>query len=73
MAFDNIRIDHKKLVSRFYLDDEEKLLKCCHFTNLKPLLCKDNLGLYSIWSDKYDLFWNESIIYKPEYNSLYKL
>ena len=36
-------IDHIKPVSRFNLDDEEELLKCCHFTNLQPLLCKDNL------------------------------
>jgi hypothetical protein len=72
MTFDNIHIDHIKTVRRFNLDDEEELLKCCHFTNLQPLLCKDNLGLCKIWSEKNDLFWNE-YYYKPEYDSLYKL
>jgi hypothetical protein len=67
MTFDNIHIDHIKTVSRFNLDDEDELLKCCHFTNLQPLLCKDNLGLYNTRSlKKNDFFWNESIIYKPE-------
>jgi hypothetical protein len=37
------------------------------------LLCKDNLGLYNTWSEANALFWNERIIYKPEYDSLYKL
>ena len=42
MTFDNIHIDHLKPVSRFNLEDEEVIVKCCHFTNLHPLLCKDN-------------------------------
>jgi len=50
MTFDNIHIDHIKPVSRFDLDDEDELLKCCHFTNLQTWLCKDNLGLYNTWS-----------------------
>jgi hypothetical protein len=41
MTFDNVHLDHIIPVSRFNLDDEEELLKSCHFTNLQLLLCKD--------------------------------
>ena len=73
MTFDNIHIDHIKPVSRFNLDDEEELLKCYHFTNLQPLLCKDNLELNNKWSEENEAFWNENIIYKPDYNKIYKV
>jgi len=52
MTFDNIHIYHIKPVSRFNLDDGEELLKCCHFTNLQPLLVKYNLELNNKWSWK---------------------
>ena len=73
MTFDNIHIDHIKPVSKFDLEDEEELLKCCHFTNLQPLLSKDNLELSSKWTEENEMYWNEHIIYKPDFIEIYKL
>ena len=73
MTFDNVHIDHIKPVSRFNLENEEELLKCCHFTNLQPLLVKDNLELNNKWSEENELFWNKNIIYKPDFDKIYKL
>ena len=73
MTFENIHIDHIKPVSKFNLDDEEDILKCCHFTNLQPLLVKDNLELNNKWTDENELFWNENVIYKPDFHKIYKL
>jgi len=73
MTFDNIHIDHIKPVSRFNLEDEEEILKCCQFTNLQPLLSKDNLELNNTWTEENELFWYEHIIYKPEFDKIYKL
>jgi undecaprenyl pyrophosphate synthase len=73
MTFDNIHYDHIKPVTCFDLDDEDEFLKCCHFTNLQPLLAKDNLRLKNKWTDENETFWNEYIIYKPEFKTLYKI
>jgi len=73
MTFDNIHYDHIKPVSCFNLDDEEEFLKCCHFTNLQPLLSKDNLELHNKWTKENEIYWNEHIIYKPDYKDLYKI
>ena len=64
MTWDNIHIDHIKPVSRFNLDLEEEFNKCCHYTNLQPLLAKDNLNKSNKWTHKDELFWNKHIIYK---------
>jgi len=70
MTWDNIHIDHIKPVSRFNLDDEEEFNKCCHYTNLQPLLAKDNLNKNNKWTDDNEVFWNENIIYK-DYDKIY--
>jgi hypothetical protein len=70
MTFDNIHIDHIKPVCKFKLENPDELLKCCHYTNLQPLLIDDNLAKGGKWSDDDDLFWNENIMYK-EYLPLY--
>jgi hypothetical protein len=70
MTFDNIHIDHIKPACKFKLENPDELLKCCHYTNLQPLLIVDNLAKGGKWSDDDDLFWNENIIYK-EYLPLY--
>ena len=71
MNFDNIHIDHIKPVSKFDLDDEEEFLKCCHYTNLQPLLNKDNLEKSNKWSDRNERYWNRKIIYNIEYLEVY--
>jgi hypothetical protein len=70
MTFDNIHIDHIKPACKFKLENPDELLKCCHYTNLQPLLIDDNLVKGGKWCDDDDLFWNENIIYK-EYLPLY--
>ena len=42
MNFNNIHIDHIKPVSKFDLDNHDEFLKCCHFTNMQPLIASDN-------------------------------
>ena len=70
MTWDNIHIDHIKPVSRFNLDIEEEFNKCCHYTNLQPLLAKDNMNKHNKWTDENEVFWNEHIIYK-DYDKIY--
>ncbi len=70
MTWDNIHIDHIKPVSRFNLDLEEEFNKCSHYTNLQPLLAKDNMNKHNKWTDEDEVFWNENIIYK-EYDKIY--
>ena len=71
MTIDNIHFDHIKPVSRFNLDDENELLKCCHFTNLQPLSSKDNLEKNNKWTENDEKYWNENIIYNPDYKEIY--
>ena len=73
MTLENIHYDHIKPVSRFDLDDEEELLKCCHFTNFQPLLATDNLWVHNTWTEENERFWNEHILYKPDFKDLYKV
>ena len=61
MDFANIHIDHIKPVSTFNLDDEEEFLDCCNYTNLQPLLIKDNLSKFNKWTDDDNKYWNENI------------
>jgi len=70
MTWDNIHIDHIKPVSRFNLDLEEEFNKCCHYTNLQPLLAKENMNKSNKWTDENDKYWNENIIYK-DYDKIY--
>jgi hypothetical protein len=73
MTWENIHYDHIKPVSRFDLDDEDEFLKCCHFTNLQPLLAADNLRLCNTWTEENEVFWHEHILYHPEVKDLYKV
>jgi len=71
MNFNNIHIDHIKPVSKFDLDNHDEFLKCCHFTNMQPLLATDNLEKSNKWTAENETFWNDNIIYK-EYMEIYK-
>ena len=72
MNFNNIHIDHIKPVSKFDLDNHDEFLKCCHFSNMQPLLlATDNLEKSNKWTTENEKFWNENIIYK-EYMEIYK-
>ena len=64
MTFANVHIDHIKPVSKFNLDNEEEFLDCCNYTNLQPLLAKDNLEKSNKWNDTNELYWKENIINK---------
>lgn len=61
MTWDNIHIDHIKPVSKFNLEDPCEFLQCCHYTNLRPLLAKDNLTKYNKWSKEDELNWKKNI------------
>ena len=61
MTFENINLDHIKPVSRFNLDYPDEFLDCCHYTNLQPLLAKDNLEKSNKWTEKDEIYWKENI------------
>jgi len=70
MTFDNIHLDHIKPISKFDLNDEDELLKCCHYTNFQPLISTDNLEKSNKWNIDDDNYWCENICGK-EYKDLY--
>ena len=70
MTFDNIHFDHIKPISKFDLEDENELLKCCHYTNFQPLIVSDNLEKSNKWNDEDDKYWCENICGK-EIKDLY--
>ena len=72
MTFDIIHFDHIEPVSRFNLEDEEELLKCCHYTNFQPLISTDNMEKSNKWSEKEEEFWNLNICGK-EYKEIYNV
>jgi hypothetical protein len=71
MTFHNIHIDHIKPVSKFNLDDEDEFLKCSHYTNMQPLLAKDNMEKSNKWNNDNEIYWNEKIINNDDYNKIY--
>ncbi len=70
MTQENISIDHIKPISKFNLDDENEFLDCCNYTNIQPLLFKQNQEKSNKWTDENDKYWNENIKNK-EYNEIY--
>ena len=70
MTIYNIHYNHIKPVSAFNLDDENELLACCHYSNIQPLLAKDNMYKSCKWNDEDEAFWQDNIKGK-EYLPLY--
>ena len=71
MTWDNIHTDQIKPVSVFDLDDENEFLNCVNYTNLQPLLAKDNLEKSNKWSITCEIFWNENIKDNENYIKIY--
>ena len=66
MKEQGFHLDHIKPISKFNLNNIEELKKCCHYTNLQPLLGEDNLSKSNKWSEEEEKFWNENVIFKNE-------
>lgn len=62
MTLENIHIDHIKPVSKFDLSDPEEVYKCCHWSNLQPLLALDNSRKNNKWTNENENDWNKNII-----------
>lgn len=72
MTLDNVHLDHIKPVTCFNLDELDELKRCCHYTNIQPLLARDNRELHNKWTDENEAFWERNIIYNPDYLFIYK-
>lgn len=59
MNWSNIHLDHIKPVSRFNLQDPEEFSKCCHWSNIQPLLAQENLEKNNKWTEEDEKEWLE--------------
>jgi len=73
MTWYNISIDHIKPISLFDLNDETDFLNCSNYTNLQPLLLKDNNQKHNKWSITSEIFWNENIKDNENYIKIYNI
>ena len=64
MTFENIHIDHIKPISKFDLTKKEEIKRCFNYTNLQPLLIKDNLSKSNKWTENDEIYWTDNIIDK---------
>lgn len=71
MTYENIHIDHIKPISVFNLENEEEFLECCNYTNLQPLLIKDNLEKSNKWNEEKEKYWKENIKNNNKYYEIY--
>lgn len=61
MKLQGYDIDHIKPISKFNLENEEELKKCCHWNNLRPLLSYDNKKKSDKWTENDELEWKEMV------------
>ena len=66
MNISNIHLDHIKPVSKFDLSNVDEVYKCCHWSNIQPLLALDNLKKSNKWSISDEEYWVKNI---SKYNS----
>jgi hypothetical protein len=64
MSFNNIELDHIKPVQRFGLE-------VSHYTNIQPMLKRDNRGKGAKWSSADESFWRENIQLKSAFTCIY--
>jgi hypothetical protein len=57
MITEGYEIDHIKPVAKFNFNDEEEIKKCCHWSNLRPLLSKDNKLKSDKWTTEDEEEW----------------
>jgi len=50
MNWDTIQIDHIRPCASFDLSDDDQQRACFHYSNLRPMLAKDNLAKGSLWN-----------------------
>ena len=62
MKEQGFHLDHIKPISKFNLEDKEQIKKCCHYSNIQPLLAIDNLSKSNKWSEEDEEEWNNYII-----------
>ena len=69
MGWDNIHLDHVRPLTTFDLKDIEQLKEAAHYSNIQPLLAKDNLTKgdrtheHDIWSQSEKLYDYENYNY----------
>lgn len=66
MNISNIHLDHIKPVSKFDLSSIDEIYKCCHWSNIQPMLAIDNLRKSNKWTNADEENWRKNII---KYNS----
>ena len=71
MNWDNIHLDHVRPLSAFDLKDYEQLKEASHYTNIQPLLPKDNLLKGDRYSE-YDLYLHSQRVNDYAYFSTIK-
>ena len=69
MSWNNIELDHVRPLSSFDLSDIEQLKEASHYSNIQPLLTKDNrsksnrIHEHDIWSQSERLYDYENYKY----------
>jgi hypothetical protein len=61
MKINGYDIDHIKPISKFNLSIEEEFMKCCHYSNLRPMLSYENKHKSNKWNDDDEIEWNKMI------------
>ena len=66
MEWNNIHLDHVRSISSFDLTKTDQLKEAAHYTNIRPLLAKDNLTERDRYHE-YDLWLQSERLYDYAY------